>query len=48
MSEKKKPKKKDSFEEVAKRLECDEDLAHFDAKLKKIAKASVRPEKHKS
>jgi hypothetical protein len=30
---------KDSFEAVAKRLECDPDLKKFDAKLKKIAKA---------
>jgi hypothetical protein len=32
-----KPKKADDFASVAKRLECDENLAAFDAKLKKIA-----------
>jgi hypothetical protein len=30
---------KDSFEETAKRLECDEDKARFEEKLGKIAKA---------
>jgi hypothetical protein len=29
-----------SFEAVAKRLECDDDKARFEAKLGKIAKAS--------
>ena len=29
---------KDSFEAVAKRLECDDDKARFEAKLGKIAK----------
>lgn len=33
------PKSKDSFEAVAKRLECDEDKARFEAKLGKMAKA---------
>lgn len=36
---KKKPKPKDDFESVAKRLECDEDKVRFEAKLGKIAKA---------
>ncbi len=31
--------KKDDFKSVAKRLGCDPDLAAFDAKLKKIARA---------
>ena len=30
---------KDSFESVAKRLECDDDKARFEAKLGKLAKA---------
>jgi hypothetical protein len=40
-----KPKKsskdgdKDTFESVAKRLECDDDKARFEAKLGKLAKA---------
>ena len=34
--------KKDDFESVAKRLECDPDLKKFDAKLKKIAKAKPK------
>ncbi len=33
----------DSFESVAKRLECDPNLATFDAKLRKIAKAKKLP-----
>lgn len=33
----------DSFEAVARRLECDEDKAHFEKALGKIAKA--KPEK---
>jgi hypothetical protein len=32
------PKKDDSFESVAKRLECDEDRERFEEKLGKIAK----------
>ena len=31
--------KSDNFESVARRLECDEDKARFEAKLGKIAKA---------
>jgi hypothetical protein len=31
---------KDDFKSVAKRLECDEDKAAFEAKLGKIAKAN--------
>ena len=31
---------KDSFEAVAKRLECDDDKARFEAKLGKLAKAA--------
>lgn len=38
-SSKKKPATKDSFEAVAKRLECDDDKARFEAKLGKLAKA---------
>ena len=34
-------KRPDDFKSVAKRLSCDPDLAAFDAKLKKIAKAKV-------
>lgn len=33
-------KKPDDFESVAARLECDQDLAKFDAKLRRIAKAT--------
>jgi hypothetical protein len=33
---------KDSFEAVAKRLECDEDKARFEAKLGKLAKATPK------
>jgi len=36
-----KPKSQDSFEAVAKRLECDPDMAAFDKKLAKIATAKV-------
>jgi hypothetical protein len=46
MLSKKKPASKnssrdDSFESVAKRLECDPDLKKFDAQLRKIAKAKL-------
>lgn len=34
---------KDDFESVARRLECDPDLKKFDAQLRKIAKARVKP-----
>jgi hypothetical protein len=37
-TKKKSPSNKDSFEAVAKRLECDDDKARFEAKLGKIAK----------
>lgn len=37
-----KAKKSDDFESVAKRLECDEDKARFEAKLGKLAKAKPR------
>jgi hypothetical protein len=37
-----KAKSKDSFEAVAKRLECDPDMAAFDKKLGKIAKAKTK------
>jgi hypothetical protein len=33
---------KDSFESVAKRLECDEDKARFEGKLRKLAKSPVK------
>jgi hypothetical protein len=36
---------KDSFEAVARRLECDEDKAHFEEKLGKIACAHVPRER---
>jgi hypothetical protein len=35
-------KRKDDFESVAKRLECDPDLDKFDAKLRKIAKVKTK------
>jgi hypothetical protein len=37
-----KQKNPDDFESVAKRLECDPDMEKFDAKLKKIAKATAK------
>ena len=37
-----KPKRDDSFEAVAKRLECDDDPKRFEAKLGKIAKAKPK------
>ena len=43
-----KPKQKDnrdSFEAVAKRLECDDDKARFEAKLGKLAKAAPKTSK---
>ena len=33
----------DDFKSVAKRLGCDPNMAAFDAKLKKIAKAKPKP-----
>ena len=33
------------FKSVAKRLECDEDKARFEAKLGKIAKAKLKPKR---
>lgn len=36
----------DRFREAARALECDDDEAHFDAKLKKVAK-SVKPKDDK-
>ena len=36
-------KPKDSFESVAKRLECDPNKASFEAKLGKLAKATPKP-----
>jgi len=41
-SRKTKPKGKDDFASVAKRLGCDPDLKRFDAKLKKIAKVGKK------
>ena len=41
LSTKAKPKD-DSFEAVAKRLECDDDKDRFEAKLGKIAKAKPK------
>ena len=40
-----KPKPSDDFESVAKRLECDESRANFEAKLGKLAKAKAVPKK---
>ncbi len=40
--EKQKPKRDDSFESVAKRLECDEDKVRFEKKLGKLAKAKPK------
>jgi hypothetical protein len=48
MKRKPKPKPKDDFESVAKRLECDEDKGRFETKLGKIAKAKPIPEKQKA
>ena len=42
---KKKSKKADDFESVAKRLECDEDKERFEKKLGKIAKLGSRSRK---
>lgn len=45
---KKKPQQrasKDTFENVAKRLDCDEDRARFEKKLGKIAKAPTLTKK---
>lgn len=41
-SKKKAATKADDFEAVAKRLECDEDKARFEAKLGKLAKAKPK------
>ncbi len=35
----------DKFKELARELEADEDEAHWDEKLKKLAKAKTKPEK---
>ncbi|MCP5340883.1 MAG: hypothetical protein H6901_01540 [Rhodobacteraceae bacterium] len=35
----------DKFKEIARALECDDDEAHFDAKLKKVAKVKLKDEK---
>ena len=40
-----KPDQIDRFRETARLLECDDDEARFDAKLKKIAKAKPNGEK---
>lgn len=42
-----KPKPQDSFEAVAKRLECDPNMAAFDAKLGKIARVKPTTKKAK-
>lgn len=46
MTELKKPANAqlDRFREAARALECDDDEARFDAKLKKVAKAGKKPE----
>lgn len=41
----KKPTQSERFREAARALECDDDEAHFDAKLKKVAKAKPKDEK---
>jgi hypothetical protein len=41
-TEKSKSQSSDSFEAVAKRLECDEDKARFEEKLGKLAKSPVK------
>jgi hypothetical protein len=41
------PSQADRFREAARALECDDDAAHFDAKLKKVAKAA-KPKGEKS
>lgn len=38
--EKTSPDQLDRFKEAARQLECDDDEARFDAKLKKVAKAA--------
>ena len=38
-------KQLDRFREAARSLECDDDEAHFDAKLKKVAKVKPKDEK---
>ena len=35
----------DKFKEAARELECDEDEAHWDERLKKVAKQKPAPEK---
>ncbi len=41
-----KPKtQSDKFKELARELEADEDEAHWDERLKKVAKAKPEPEK---
>lgn len=35
----------DKFKEAARELEADEDEAHWDERLKKVAKAKPKPEK---
>ena len=35
----------DKFKEIARDLEADEDEAHWDERLKKVAKANPAPEK---
>lgn len=40
--------KPDSFESVAKRLECDDDAGRFESALGKIARASPQPAATKS
>lgn len=39
ITDEKKTPQIDRFKETARALECDDDEAHFDAKLKKVAKA---------
>lgn len=46
----KKQTQPDRFKEAARALECDDDEAHFDAKLKKVAKVAkaAKPKDEKS
>ena len=37
-----------AFQEAARELECDDDPARFDERVKKLAKAAPRPEAPKS
>ena len=38
-------RQKDDFVSVARRLECDEDKGRFEANLRRIAKATLKPKR---